>query len=80
MHYAYSTCLTFDLTSGYTQLFSLLLDFFVASNMVGNGLEPEQMIEIVDSTNNSIGFVSGTLPNAVINDDNIVMIVPNDAS
>ena len=43
-----------------------------------NGLEPEQMIEMVDSTNNLIGFISGTLPNAVINDGNIVMIDPND--
>ena len=64
--YAYSTCLTFDITSGYTQLFSLLLDiafsFFVTNNVVGNGLEPEQMIEIVDSTNNLVGYVSGTLP------------------
>ena len=33
--------------------------------MAGNGLEPEQMIEIVDSTNNLTGYVSGTLPNAV---------------
>ena len=48
--------------------------------MAGNGLEPEQMIEIVDSTSNLIGFVSGTLPSAVINDDNIVMIDPNDES
>ena len=42
--------------------------------MAGNGLEPEpeQLIEIVDSTNNFIGYVSGTLPNAVA-DDNIVI-------
>ena len=42
--------------------------------MVGNGLEPEpeQLIEIVDSTNNFIGYVSGTLPN-VVADDNIVI-------
>ena len=46
--------------------------------MVGIGLEPEQMIEIVDSTNNLIGYVSGTLPNAVTNHDNIVMIDAND--
>ena len=77
MHYAYSTCLTFDITSGYTQLFFLLLDsaffFFVTNNMVGNDLEPEQLIEIVDSTNNFIGYVSGTLPN-VVTDDNIVIL------
>ena len=42
--------------------------------MAGIGLEPEEMIEIVDSTNNLIGYVSGTLPNAVTNHDNIVMI------
>ena len=45
--------------------------------MAGNDLEPEKMIEIVDSTNNLIGYVSGTLPNAVTNpnaDDNIVTI------
>ena len=35
--------------------------------MVGIGLEPGQMIEIVDSTNNLIGYVSGTLPNPVTN-------------
>ena len=46
--------------------------------MVGIGLEPEQMIEIVDSTNNLIGYVSGTLPNAVTNHDNIVTIDAND--
>ena len=42
--------------------------------MMGNGLEPEpeQLIEIVDSTNNFIGYVSGTLPN-VVADDNIVI-------
>ena len=83
MHYAYSTCLTFDITSGYTQLFPLLLDiafsFFVTNNMAGNGLEPEQLIEIVDSTNNFIGYVSGTLPNAVI-DDNIVILDHTDAN
>ena len=77
MHYAYSTCVTFDITSGYTQLFSLLLDiafsFFVTKNMAGNGLEPEQLIEIVDSTNNFIGYVSRTLPN-VVTDDNIVIL------
>ena len=43
-------------------------------------LEPEQMIEIVDSTNNLIGYVSGTLPNAVTNHDNIVTIDANDES
>ena len=48
--------------------------------MVGIGLEPEQMIEIVDSTNNLIGYVSGTLPNAVTNHDNIVTIDANDES
>ena len=83
MHYAYSTCLTFDITSGYTQLFSLLLgiafSFFVTNNMAGNGLEPEQLIEIVDSTNNFIGYVSGTLPNVVI-DDNIVILDHTDAN
>ena len=47
--------------------------------MAGIGLEPEQMIEIVDSTNN-FGYVSGTLPNAVTNPDNIVMIDANDES
>ena len=47
--------------------------------MAGIGLEPEQMIEIVDSTNNLIGYVSGTLPNAVTN-DNIVTIDANDES
>ena len=36
------------------------------------------MIEIVDSTNNLIGYVNGTLPNAVTNHDNIVMIDAND--
>ena len=83
MHYAYSTCLTFDITSGYTQLFSLVLDiafsFFVTNNMAGNGLEPEQLIEIVDSTKNFIGNVSGTLPNAVT-DDNIVILDHMDAN
>ena len=82
MHYAYSTYLTFDITSGYTQLFSLLLDIafslFVTNNMAGNGLEPEQLIEIVDSTNNFIGYVSGTLPN-VVTDDNIVILDHMDA-
>ena len=48
--------------------------------MVGNGLELEQMIEIVDSTNHLIGYVSGTLPNAVTNHDNIVTIDANDES
>ena len=48
--------------------------------MAGIGLEPEQMIEIVDSTNNLIGYVSGTLPNAVTNHDNIVTIDANDES
>ena len=48
--------------------------------MAGNGLEPEQMTEIIDSTNNLIGYVSGTLPNAVINDDNTVTIDANDES
>ena len=47
--------------------------------MVGNGLEPEQLIEIVDSTNNFIGYVSGTLPNAVT-DDNIVILDHTDAN
>ena len=47
--------------------------------MVANGLEPEQLIEIVDSTNNIIGYVSGTLPNAVT-DDNIVMLDHIDAN
>ena len=83
MHYAYSTCLTFDITSGYTQLFSLLLDsafsFFFTNNMAGNGLEPERLIEIVDSTNNFIGYVSGTLPN-VVTDDNIVILDHTDAN
>ena len=46
--------------------------------MAGNGLELEQMIEIVDSTNNLIGYVSGTLPNANTNHDNIIMIDTND--
>ena len=46
--------------------------------MVGIGLEPEQMIEIVDSTNSLIGYVSGTLPNAVTDHDNIVTIDAND--
>ena len=41
--------------------------------MVGNGLEPEQLTEIVNSTNNFIGYISGTLPNAVA-DDNIVIL------
>ena len=48
--------------------------------MAGIGSEPEQMIEIVDSTNNLIGYVSGTLPNAVTNHDNIVIIDANDES
>ena len=48
--------------------------------MAGIGLEPEQMIEIIDSTNNLIGYVSGTLPNAVTNYDNIVTIDANDES
>ena len=48
--------------------------------MAGNGLELEQMIEIVYSTNNLIGYASGTLPNAVTNHDNIVMIDANDES
>ena len=47
--------------------------------MVGNGLEPEQLIEIVDSTNNFIGYASGTLPNAVT-DDNIVILGHTDAN
>ena len=47
--------------------------------MAGNGLEPEQLIEIVDSTNNFIGYVSGTLPNAVT-DDNIVILDHTDAN
>ena len=47
---------------------------------MGIGLEPEQMIEIVDSTNNLIGYVSGTLPNAVTNHDNTVTIDANDES
>ena len=47
--------------------------------MVGNGLELEQLIEIVDSTNNFIGYVSGTLPNAVT-DDNIVILDHTDAN
>ena len=86
MHYAYSTCLTFDHASGYSQLFSLLLDSLLDSlllfccNMVGNGFELEQMKEIVDSTNDLIGYVSGTLPNAVTNHDNIVTINANDES
>ena len=45
--------------------------------MVGNSLEPEQIIEIVDSTNNLVGYVSRTLPDAFANpntDDNIVTI------
>ena len=43
--------------------------------MAGNGLEPEpeQFIEIVDSTNNLVGYVSGTLPN-VDKDDNIIIL------
>ena len=47
--------------------------------MAGNGLEPEQLIDIVDSTNNFIGYVSGTLPNAVT-DDNIVILDHTDAN
>ena len=47
--------------------------------MAGNGLEPEQLIEIVDSTKNFIGYVSGTLPNA-ITDDNIVILDHTDAN
>ena len=47
--------------------------------MAGNGLKPEQLIEIVDSTNNIIGYVSGTLPNAVT-DDNIVILDHIDAN
>ena len=47
--------------------------------MAGNGLEPEQLIEIVDSTNNFIGYVSGTLPNAVA-DDNIVILDHRDGN
>ena len=41
------------------------------------------MIEIVDSTNNLVGYVSGTLPDAFTNpnaDDNIVMIDHIDAN
>ena len=38
-----------------------------------------QLIEIVDSTNNFIGCVSGTLPNAVT-DDNIVILDHMDAN
>ena len=37
--------------------------------MVRNGLEPEQLIEIVDFTNNLVGYVSGTLPNVDKDDD-----------
>ena len=83
VRYAYSTCLTFDITSGYTRLlFTSLrhwLFFFVTNNMAGNGLEPEQFIEIVDSTNNLVGDVSGTLPN-VDKHDNIIILDDHDNS
>ena len=51
--------------------------------MVGNGLETEQMIEIVDSTNYLVEYVSGTLLDACTNpnaDDNIVTIEHIDAN
>ena len=47
--------------------------------MAGNGLEGEQFIEVVDSTNNLVGYVSGTLPEAVT-DDNIVILDNNNDS
>ena len=81
--YAYLTCLTFDITSGYTRLLFASLRhwffFFVTNNMVGNGIEPEQFIEIVNSTNNLVGYVSGTLPNADTH-NNIVILDDHDNS
>ena len=45
--------------------------------MAGNSLEPEQLIEIVDSTNNLVGYLSGTFPNADKDDNIVIMITQN---
>ena len=45
----------------------------------GKWFKTEQLIEIVDSTNNLIGYVSGTFPN-VVADDNTVILDHADAN